>query len=47
MKKYSLFLGCMIPQRIPSMEIAARRVFERAGAEHGNRGEEGIRARRS
>jgi heterodisulfide reductase subunit B len=33
MKKYSLFLGCMIPQRIPSMEIAARKVFERVGVE--------------
>jgi heterodisulfide reductase subunit B len=27
--KYALFLGCMIPQRIPSVEIAAKKVFEK------------------
>ena len=29
--KYALFLGCMIPQRIPSVELAARKVFEKLG----------------
>lgn len=28
MKKYALFLGCLIPQRLPSIELAARKVFE-------------------
>lgn len=27
--KYAFFLGCLIPQRIPSIELAARGVFER------------------
>ena len=31
--KYALFLGCMIPQRIPSVEIAAKKVFEKLGIE--------------
>jgi len=29
--KYALFLGCMIPQRIPSVEIATKKVFEKLG----------------
>ncbi len=33
MKKYALFLGCMIPQRLPSVEIATRKVLERLGVE--------------
>ncbi|MDI6819714.1 MAG: heterodisulfide reductase-related iron-sulfur binding cluster [Candidatus Hodarchaeaceae archaeon] len=33
MKRYALFLGCLIPQRIPSVELAARRVFERLNIE--------------
>jgi len=33
MVKYALFLGCQIPMRIPSVEIASRRVFERIGLE--------------
>ena len=32
-KKYALFLGCLIPLRIPSVEIAARKVFRKLGAE--------------
>ena len=31
--KYALFLGCMIPQRIPSVELAARKVFEKLGVD--------------
>jgi heterodisulfide reductase subunit B len=31
--KYALFLGCMIPQRIPSVELAAKKVFEKLGIE--------------
>lgn len=27
-KKYAVFLGCLIPQRLPSIELAARKVFE-------------------
>ena len=33
MVKYALFLGCLIPMRMPSVEIASRRVFERIGLE--------------
>lgn len=33
MKKYALFLGCMIPQRLPSAELAARKVFDLLGLE--------------
>jgi heterodisulfide reductase subunit B len=33
MKKYALFLGCLIPQRLPCTEIAARKVFEKLGIE--------------
>lgn len=31
--KYALFLGCMIPQRIPSVEIATKKVFEKLGVD--------------
>jgi heterodisulfide reductase subunit B len=31
--KYALFLGCLIPQRIPSVELASRKLFERLGIE--------------
>ncbi len=31
MKKYALFLGCMIPQRLPSAELATRKVFNSLG----------------
>lgn len=31
MKEYALFLGCNIPLRYPSTEIAARKVFEELG----------------
>jgi heterodisulfide reductase subunit B len=31
--KYALFLGCLIPQRIPSVELAARKVFEKLGVD--------------
>ncbi|MFN4133929.1 MAG: heterodisulfide reductase-related iron-sulfur binding cluster, partial [Candidatus Hadarchaeales archaeon] len=33
MKKFALFPGCIIPQRLPSVEIAARRVFQALGME--------------
>ena len=33
MKKYSLFLGCLIPQRLPSAELATRKVFSLLGLE--------------
>lgn len=33
MKKHALFLGCMIPQRLPSVEIATRKVFDILGLE--------------
>ncbi|GAI19915.1 unnamed protein product, partial [marine sediment metagenome] len=31
MKKYALFLGCMIPQRLPSAELATHKVFNSLG----------------
>lgn len=31
--RYAFFLGCLIPQRIPSVELAARGVFEKLGIE--------------
>src|SRR4030042_3330698 len=31
--KYLLFLGCVIPYRIPSYEVSARKVLERLGVE--------------
>lgn len=33
MKRYALFLGCLIPQRLPSIELAARKVFSLLGLE--------------
>jgi len=33
MVKYVSFLGCQIPMRIPSVEIASRKVFEKIGLE--------------
>lgn len=33
MKKYSLFLGCQIPLRITSVEIAARKLFQKLDVE--------------
>lgn len=33
MVKYASFLGCQIPMRLPSVEIASRRVFEKVGLE--------------
>lgn len=33
MVRYALFLGCQIPMRIPSIEIASRKVFEKIGLE--------------
>ena len=33
MVKYALFLGCQIPMRLPSIEIASRKVFEKVGLE--------------
>lgn len=33
MKKYALFLGCIIPQRLPSVELATRNVFKSLGLE--------------
>lgn len=33
MVKYVSFLGCQIPMRIPSIEIASRKVFEKIGLE--------------
>lgn len=33
MVKYASFLGCQIPMRIPSIEIASRKVFEKLGLE--------------
>jgi heterodisulfide reductase subunit B len=32
MKRYTIYLGCMIPMRFPSIEKSARLVFERLGA---------------
>jgi len=32
-RKYSLFLGCQIPLRIASVEIAARKLFQKLGVE--------------
>ena len=32
-KKYLMFLGCVIPYRIPSYEISARKMLERLGVE--------------
>jgi len=33
MVKYALFLGCQIPMRYPSIEIASKKVFEKIGLE--------------
>jgi heterodisulfide reductase subunit B len=33
MKRYTVYLGCMIPMRFPSIELSARLVFEALGAE--------------
>ena len=33
MTRYALFLGCLIPLRIPSIELASRKVFEKIGIE--------------
>jgi heterodisulfide reductase subunit B len=33
MVRYASFLGCQIPMRIPSVEIASRKVFEKIGLE--------------
>ena len=33
MVRYASFLGCQIPMRIPSIEIASRKVFEKIGLE--------------
>ncbi len=33
MVKYAFFLGCQIPMRLPSIEIASRKVFEKLGLE--------------
>ncbi|MBS7604758.1 MAG: heterodisulfide reductase-related iron-sulfur binding cluster [Candidatus Bathyarchaeia archaeon] len=33
MVKYAFFLGCQIPMRLPNVEVAARKVFERLGVE--------------
>jgi len=33
MVRYASFLGCQIPMRIPSIEIASRKVFEKLGLE--------------
>ena len=33
MKKYTLFLGCVIPLRIASVELAARKLFQKLGVE--------------
>jgi len=33
MVKYASFLGCQIPMRIPSIEIASKKVFEKIGLE--------------
>ncbi|MEM1550690.1 MAG: heterodisulfide reductase-related iron-sulfur binding cluster [Candidatus Bathyarchaeia archaeon] len=33
MVKYAFFLGCQIPMRLPNIEVAARKVFERLGVE--------------
>ncbi|MEM2971220.1 MAG: heterodisulfide reductase-related iron-sulfur binding cluster [Candidatus Bathyarchaeia archaeon] len=33
MVKYALFLGCQIPMRIPSIEIASKKIFEKVGLE--------------
>jgi heterodisulfide reductase subunit B len=33
MVRYASFLGCQIPMRIPSVEIASRKVFEKLGLE--------------
>ncbi|MBS7624586.1 MAG: heterodisulfide reductase-related iron-sulfur binding cluster [Candidatus Bathyarchaeia archaeon] len=33
MVRYAFFMGCQIPMRLPSIEIAARKVFEKVGLE--------------
>ena len=33
MVRYAFFLGCQIPMRLPNIEIAARKVFEKVGLE--------------
>ena len=33
MVKYVSFLGCMVPLRLPSVELAAKKVFEKTGIE--------------
>ena len=33
MSKYLMFLGCIIPYRIPSFEVSARKMLERLGVE--------------
>lgn len=33
MVRYASFLGCQIPMRIPSIEVASRKVFEKIGLE--------------
>lgn len=33
MVKYAFFLGCQIPMRLPNIEIASRKVFEKLGLE--------------
>jgi len=33
MSKYLMFLGCVIPYRIPSFEVSARKMLERLGVE--------------
>ncbi|MEM1507965.1 MAG: heterodisulfide reductase-related iron-sulfur binding cluster [Candidatus Bathyarchaeia archaeon] len=33
MVRYAFFLGCQIPMRLPNIEIATRKVFERVGLE--------------
>jgi len=33
MVRYAFFLGCQIPMRLPSVELATRRVFEEVGLE--------------
>jgi len=33
LKKYTLFLGCVIPLRIASVELAARKTFQKLGVE--------------
>jgi heterodisulfide reductase subunit B len=33
MIKYAFFLGCQTPMRLPNIEIASRKVFEKIGLE--------------